>query len=122
MLKELDKDARIKKEINRLRKIYKFLDENEFKTAQKLIDNIAFMSVTLEDLMKMINSDSLVKTTVNASQTFVKEHPALTAYNKMYANFLKGIQQLNSLLPKGEGTYNIPDGKDDFLNFMKSKK
>ncbi len=122
MLKELDKDARIKKETNRLRKIYKFLDENEFKTAQKLIDNIAFMSVTLEDLMKMINSDSLVKTTVNASQTFVKEHPALTAYNKMYANFLKGIQQLNSLLPKGEGTYNIPDGKDDFLNFMKSKK
>lgn len=122
MLKELDKDARIKKETNRLRKIYKFLDENEFKTAQKLIDNIAFMSVTLEDLMKMINGDSLVKTTVNASQTFVKEHPALTAYNKMYANFLKGIQQLNSLLPKGEGTCNIPDGKDDFLNFMKSKK
>ena len=93
--KELTKDARIKIEKERLVKIYKVLPEKEFKTAEKLIDNIAFMSVTLEDLMAIINNDELVKTTVNASQTFIKEHPALSSYNKMYSNFLKGIQQLS---------------------------
>ena len=87
--KKKSKDTRIKEEKERLLGIYKELPAKEFKTAEKLIDNIAFMSITLEDLMEIINNDELVKTTVNASQTFMKEHPALTSYNKMYANFLK---------------------------------
>ena len=120
--KELSKDARIKIEKERLVKIYKVLPEKEFKTAEKLIDNIAFMSVTLEDLMAIINNDELVKTTVNASQTFIKEHPALSSYNKMYANFLKGIQQLSSLLPKNYGDTKPVEDDDEFLDFMSKKK
>jgi len=119
--KELTKEDRIRKEKNRLTKIYKFLPEKEFKTAEKLIDNIAFMSATLEDLMEIINNDELIKTTINASQIFIKEHPALTSYNKMYANFLKGIQQLNSLLQK-EIPNSSGDSGDEYLEFMKRKK
>lgn len=119
---ELTKDARIETEKERLIKIYKTLPEKEFKTAEKLIDNIAFMSVTLEDLMAIINNDELVKTTINASQTFIKEHPALSSYNKMYANFLKGIQQLSSLLPKNYGDAKPVEDNDEFLDFMNKKK
>lgn len=122
IMAELTKEARIKKEKERLIKIYKVLPEKEFKTAEKLIDNVAFMSITLEDLMGIINNDDLVKTTVNASQTFIKEHPALTSYNKMYANFLKGIQQLSSLLPKNYGDTNSVEGNDEFLAFINKKK
>lgn len=120
--KELTKEERIKAERTRLEKIYKALPEKEYKTALKLIDNVAFMSVTLEDLMSIINNDELVKTTINASQTFMKEHPALTSYNKMYANFLKGIQQLSSLLPKNCGDNKPVEDKDEFLEFMKKKQ
>lgn len=120
--KELTKEERIKAEKDRLEKIYKALPEKEYKTALKLIDNVAFMSVTLEDLMAIINNDELVKTTINASQTFMKEHPALTSYNKMYANFLKGIQQLSSLLPKNYGDNKPVEDNDEFLEFMKKKQ
>lgn len=120
--KELTKEEKIKQEKDRLIKIYKTLPEKEYKTAEKLIDNVAFMSVTLEDLMVIINNDELVKTTVNASQTFMKEHPALTSYNKMYANFLKGIQQLSSLLPKNYGDSKPVEDDDEFKAFMDRKK
>jgi len=120
--KESSKEARIKTERQRLIEVYKEIPVKEFKTAEKLIDNVAFMSITLEDLMDIINNDELVKTTVNASQTFMKEHPAITAYNKMYANFLKGIQQLSSLLPKNYGDLKPVEDSDEFLEFMNGKK
>lgn len=117
----MEKEKRIKKEKNRLKKIYKDLPEKEYATAIKLIDNVAFMVVTLEDLKELINNEELITTTVNASQTFKKENPALTAYNKMYANFLKGIQQLNSLLPE-QNKGAVSGVEDKFMNFMKTKK
>ena len=122
---EIDKDKLIKKERNRLKKIYEKIPEKRYKTAIKLIDNVAFMSVTLEFLMQEINNSSLIAKTKNASQEFYKESPAVGSYNKMYANFLKGIQQLNSLLPversDGFGN-NDPPEEDEFLKFIKSKK
>lgn len=116
----MTKEERIKKEKRRLIKIYKDLPEKEYKTSLKLIDNIAFMVVTLEDLMAEINNDDLIVLTVNASQSFLKEHPALSAYNKMYTNFQKGIQQLTSLLPKASNDEQSSD--DEFVNFLKNKK
>lgn len=124
--KEIDINKLIKKEKNRLNKIYKNIPEKKYKTALKLIDNIAFMSVTLEKLMDEINNSELVVKTKNASQEFSKESPRVTAYNKMYSNFLKGIQHLNSLLPSDENkksSNDFDDPPDDaFLKFMKAKK
>lgn len=119
--KKITNDERIQKETTRLNDIFKSLPEKEYKTAEKLINNIAFMSVTLEDLMEIVNKERLVKRTKNASQSFVKEHPALTAYNKMYANFLKGLQQLSSLLPKNYGDTKPVEDNDDFIDFLRNK-
>lgn len=116
----MTKEERVQKEKERLVNIYKDLPEKEYKTSLKLIDNVAFMTVTLEDLMTEINKGDLIATTINASQTFIKEHPALSAYNKMYTNFQKGIQQLSSLLPKTSNDEQSSD--DEFVNFLKNKK
>ena len=117
---KVTKSERIQEEVGRLTNIYNQLPVDEFKTAIKLIDNLAFMSATLEDLMEVVNGDELVKTTVNASQKFDKEHPALASYNKMYANYLKGIQHLSSLLPKE--TNRKPVVEDDaVMDFIKNK-
>lgn len=110
---------RISQEKDRLDKIYKNIPSRKYKTVIKLIENIAFMTVTLEMLVEEINKTNLTVKTKNASQEFIKESPALAAYNKMYANFLKGIQQLNSLLPPDEpsnGSQSTPE--DSFEKFV----
>jgi len=48
--KNLSKDQRIRKEILRLKKIFTCLDANKKMAVEKLIDQSAFMAVTLEDL------------------------------------------------------------------------
>ena len=50
----IEKNKCIKKEANRLRKLFVNLDENKKKLAKNLIENAAFMSITLEDLKKDI--------------------------------------------------------------------
>ncbi len=115
----------IEKEKERLDNIYKTLPEKKYLTALKLIDNVAFMSITLEKLMEEINKTKLIVKTKNASQEFLKESPALASYNKMYSNFLKGIQQLNSLLPSDSGSQLFPGDNshlDDFEIFIQNRK
>lgn len=116
----MSKDERIKKEITRLQKIFKNIRQDEYKSIEKLLENVAFMSVTLEDLMDIVNNEELVVETVNASQSFLKENPALASYNKMYSNYIKGLQQLISLLPQENKPNNTPE-KDEFSAFMKNK-
>lgn len=107
-------------ERDRLIDIYKNIPEKKYQTALKLIDNVAFMSVTLESLMDEIKKSKLIVKTKNASQEFLKESPALASYNKMYTNFLKGIQQLNSLLPSDDYPPINPnsDPSDSFEKFI----
>lgn len=117
----MTKDERIQKEIERLKKIFNDIPKSEFNTVLKLIDNIAFMSITLEDLIEKINKEPLVVETVNGSQSFSKENPAITSYNKMFSNFNKGIQQLTSLFPQNNGKP-LPDEQKDELKIYLEKK
>ncbi len=117
----MTKEERIQNEIKRLTEIFKDLSENEFNSSKKLIENLAFMSATLDDLMDIVNNDKLIVETVNATQTFTKENPALTAYNKMYANYIKGLQQLISLLPEENKKTNNSDEPDELISYLKKK-
>ena len=49
---ELSKFEKIRKESNRIKKIFKDLDENKKKLVTPLIDKAAFMSVTLDELQE----------------------------------------------------------------------
>ena len=113
-------DERIQKETERLKQIFKNIPKNEFDTVAKLIDNVAFMSITLEDLIAKINNEDLVVETINGSQSFFKENPAITSYNKMYSNFNKGIQQLISLFP--QSSVKVQEETDDELMKYLEKK
>lgn len=117
----MTKDERIQKETERLKKIFKDIPKNEFDTVIKLIDNVAFMSVTLEDLIEKINTEPLVVETVNGSQSFSKENPAITSYNKMYSNFNKGMQQLISLFPQDTGKSSTDEPEDELKKYLEKK-
>ncbi len=117
----MTKEERIQSEIDRLKKIFKDIPKIEFDTVLKLIDNIAFMSVTLEDLIEKINNEDLVVETINGSQSFSKENPAITSYNKMYSNFNKGIQQLISLFPQNNGKQSTEEPEDELKKYLEKK-
>ena len=46
----IEKNKKIKKETQRLKKLFKDLPENKHKMAEKLIENASFMSITLDEL------------------------------------------------------------------------
>lgn len=118
--KELTKDERIKKEMNKLKKIYKDLDEKTKKAVNSLMENAAFMIVTLEDLQETMKINGVVSEYQNGeNQWGTKKSPEVEIYNTMIKNHMSIIKQLTDLLPKG---IKIMDEEDDgFEDFVNSK-
>lgn len=110
----IDKNKTVSKEINRLKKLFKDLDENKKKLAKNLIENAAFMSITLEDLKKDIIKYGIKETYVNGKDQFgFKESVESKTYNTMIKNYMNIIKQLNDMLPQEKKI----DEKDEFDKF-----
>lgn len=110
----IDKNKTVSKEINRLKKLFKDLDENKKKLAKNLIENAAFMSITLEDLKKDIIKYGVKETYVNGKNQFgFKESVESKTYNTMIKNYMNIIKQLNDMLPQEKKI----DEKDEFDKF-----
>ena len=110
----IDKNKAIKKETTRLNKLFKDLDENKKKLAKNLIENAAFMSITLEDLKKDIVKYGVKETYVNGKDQYgFKESIESKTYNTMIKNYMNIIKQLNDMLPQEKKI----DEKDEFDKF-----
>lgn len=97
----LDKKKEIKKEANRLKKLFKDLDDNKKKIAENLIENASFMSITLKDLKNDIIKYGVKETYVNGKDQFgFKESVESKTYNTMIKNYMSIIKQLNDMLPE----------------------
>lgn len=97
---EETKEARIKKEENRLKRIFKNLDKNKKDTVLSLIKNAAFMSITLEDLQEEINLNGCVSEYQNGENQFgFKKSPEVDIHIAMTKNHASIIKQLCELVP-----------------------
>ena len=97
----IEKNEKIRKEITRLNKLFKELDDNKKKSAEKLIKNTAFMSVTLDELMEDIKKYGVKETYVNGKDQFgFKESIESKTYNNMIKNYMNIIKQINDMLPE----------------------
>jgi len=115
--KDLTKDERVKKEIRRLNKIYKELDPDSKKAVKSLIENAAFMAITLEDLQATINREGVISEYQNgANQWGTKKSPEVEIYNTMIKNHMAIMKQLTDLLPKDVEVVLEDDGFEDFIN------
>jgi hypothetical protein len=115
--KDLTKEERIKREIRRLNKIYKEMDPDSKKAIKSLIENAAFMAVTLEDLQETINREGVVSEYQNgANQWGTKKSPEVEVYNTMIKHYMAIIKQLTDLLPKESEVVEVDDGFEDFIN------
>ena len=95
-----DQDECILAEIQRLNGILVNIHESKRNSAKELIKNIAFMSVTLEDLQELIKTQGPIINFEQGSQRMLVENPAQKSYNTMVARFTAATKQLFELLPK----------------------
>lgn len=113
--KDLTKDEKIKKEIRRLTLLLKNIDNNTKKTISNLINNAAFMAITLDDLQIEINKNGIVSEYKNGeNQWGTKKSPEIEIYNTMVKNYSSIIKQLTDLLPKKSNQES--DGFEEFVN------
>ena len=82
-----EKNRRIKTEIAKLKSIFKAIEKDKIKLVEKLINNAAFMAVTLELLQEDININGCISDYQNgANQWGTKKSPEIEIYNTMIKN------------------------------------
>lgn len=114
--KNLSKEERINKEKTRLSRIFTKIDAKAKKAVCELINNAAFIGVTLQDLQESINRDGTMTEYQNGeNQWGTKKNPDVDTYNTMIKNYASIVKQLTDLLPK-EPPKQKDDEFDKFLN------
>ena len=96
-------EKEIKAEVKRLSKIFANIDEDKRDLCEQLIQNAAFMAVSLRQLQEQIKVDGWVEDYQNgANQKGRKTGSAAVLYTKLINNYRQTIGDLCKLLPKGE--------------------
>ncbi|SFG10404.1 hypothetical protein [Sporolactobacillus nakayamae] len=113
-LSKKKQDELISSEIERLTEIYKDIAEDKKKAAQRLIERVAFMTITLEILEDTIKTKGPTYLLVQGSQRMLIENPAQKSYNAMINRYTAAMDKLINLLPKDDGDED--DGFDEFVN------
>lgn len=117
MAKKLKKQKkRIKDEIVRLRAVFNTIEDNKLKAVNSIIENVAFMTVTLADLQDDINLTGVKEEYKNGkNQWGMRENPSIGSYNAMIPKYSTLMKQLIDLLP-GDDEKDPDDGFEDFIN------
>ena len=115
---EKKKLKRIKAEIKKLKVMFAELPDDVMKTARSLIENAAFMAITLEDLQKSINRNGTTDRYQNGVNQFgLKKSAAVEVYNTMIKNHVTVMKSLTDMIPKKQ-----PAPKADELDgFIKER-
>ena len=94
------KEARIEDELKRISAFFEDLEDDKLAIVGPLLQNAAFMRVTLEDLQEIINSEGVVDEYKNgANQYGVKQSATLQSYNALVKNYVAVIKALAQFLP-----------------------
>ncbi len=104
-------------EMKRLKKILKNIPEDRRPIGESMFEELAFMDKTMDSLKARVNKDGPVDLFKQGKQEFLRESPALTAYNKTLQRFNQTMKQLIDLLPKEDIAEDDP-----LLEFVKGGK
>lgn len=108
------KEKEIKKEISRLNRIFKDLEKNKKSVAEGLVQEAAFMRVTLRELKDDINSNGAIDEMQQGEYSILRESPTVKTYNTMIQRYTTVCKELFSLLPKDSPKVE-DDGFDSFV-------
>lgn len=114
----MEKDKRIKKEENRLKKIYKDIEGKKKDTVIGLIQRVAYLRVTLEDFEKDLDENGFTEWFKQGKDQdpYERKRPVADLYNTMNTAYQKSIKQLTDLLPKEVAV--VKEADDGFETFV----
>jgi hypothetical protein len=111
------KARRIRLERSKLRRLLRDIDPDRLKAVDKLVGNLAFMSVTLEDLQDEINLNGVTSKYQNGeNQWGEKKSPEAEYYAQLLQRYLPAMKQLIDLLPEGDPKKKQGDPLMDWVN------
>lgn len=116
--KELTKDERVNKEINRLKQIYKEMPKDTLMVVEGLIVEAADLRVRLEDIRKDLDEngyDEMFSQSEN-QEPYERERPQARRYIAMNKSYQTIMKQLGDYIPKKPiENKEEDDGFDDFV-------
>lgn len=97
------KEDRIQAELNRISVHYASMDSNIKSMVTPLLQNAAFMKVTLDDLQEEIKKNGVVEVYQNGQhQHGLKQSSALQSYNALIKNYAAINKTLSQMMPPEE--------------------
>ena len=116
----LEKQKRIKKEVNRLKRLFAKIDENKKKLVHTTIEDVAFLTITMQDLREQIVRDGTTVEYKNGENQYgTKQSPDAQLYLQMSQKLTQAMKILVDCLPKTEKPVERNDGFEDFINDRK---
>ena len=109
-------DTTTSSEIRKLKIIMKKVPKERLPVAEALFNELEFMQRTLIILKVQITEDGPTAMFKQGRQEFLREHPALKAYNTTIQRYSLLYKQLTALLPATEEKQKI----DPLLEFIKA--
>lgn len=110
-----EKEKRIRSELTKLRRLYRELSKDEKILLEKLGQEAAFMSATLEDLKEVVNRDGVVTSMPQGDYSIDRENPALRSYNAVIQRYNTTIKQIFDMLGKTSVENHDPESIHDFI-------
>jgi len=116
---EEEKQKVIKKEIRKLRRLFKNLPKDKQKAAEGLLQEAAFMKATLEETRHIIDQEGILEHFEQGAQKFLREHPATKVYNTMINRYATVCKQLFDMVPDHEAS---KQAEDELMAFVKKAR
>lgn len=116
----LEKQKRIKKEEARLKRLFSKINENKKKLVFTTIADVAFMTITMQDLRENIIRDGTTVEYKNGENQYgTKQSPDAQLYLQMSQKLTAATKILIDCMPKTE---KVPEtNMDDFDDFLQEK-
>ena len=96
----MKKNKEISLDLSQFDEILKLIPSDRKTVAQNLINEIGFMTKTLNELKQTVERTGAVDLFKQGKQEFVRENPALKAYNTTIQRYSLLYKQLCDMLPK----------------------
>lgn len=112
----LEKQERIKKEERRLKRLFSKIDKNKKNLVFTTIADVAFMTITMQDLRENIIREGTTTEYKNGENQYgTKQSPDAQLYLQMSQKLTAATKMLLDCMPKTEKPIEKDDGFDDFL-------
>lgn len=118
LFEQLEKEKNIKQEINRVKKLYKDFPRDKVKAIEGLINEAAFMKITLQETREDLIKFGMTEMFEQGSQSFKRERPEVKIYTTLIQRYSNVMKQLIDLLPEQEKN----EEKDELTEFLSKGK